>query len=223
MWTNNIANKEGGNNKLNLGIEYLVRSDLIKQFIEFPCSLFVENDEFKVVVTINKSRNKSKFCVRNWFISNCKKEQPIPFVKEYMVDKDKLFEHSAIILQGFSLVDFRCSFSEWSRNRGNGGHPMPDYIYKNYFDNQLSPLENSMNKEMYLWNCFTKIYVPSIARLVEAIGNVGFYSTELNLSFEEQKLIEEHFKNIWNYWLKWKKYMLFPTIPGELIFMKEYQ
>lgn len=215
---------------MNLGTEYLVRSDLIKKFLNLPCSIFVKSNEDRVVVTINKSNNKENTCcVRNWFISSCEENQPIPNMKEYMVECKELNCHPAVILRGFTPIYFNCNSVEHKRNRGNGGHPMPDYLYRSYFNDLLSPIHHYKKKEDFLWSTFVDTYLPSIRYITDRELHYHYFYSKLSKEAikrrnydRQQKLTEANFKNTWKSWLKWKKFMLFDTIPGELIFLKDY-
>jgi len=208
---------------MNLGIEYLIRSGLIKKFMTLPCSIFVKaKNNCKVAITINEANDKDVMCcVRNWFISNCEKHQPIPTMKEYMVPMDELHLHPAVILRGFTPIYFNCNSLEWKRNRGNNGHPMPDYIYEDYFKRMFSPPLHYLKKENFLWKGFTDTYIPSIDHMVENHWSEYSRNRRINYSYQ-QKLVEANFKTTWQIWLKWRKFMLFNTVPGELVFMGDY-
>ena len=219
---------------MNLGIEYLVRSGLAGEFMEFPCSIFVKSANSKVAITINKANTgHTKHCtqlsVKNWFISDCDEDQPIPSMQEHMVRDVDLHISPAVVLKGFSPLYFDCSSLEWKRNRGNNGHPMPDYIYEDYFHKMLSPTSHKVKKESFLWECFTEAYIPSIKHMVE--GDYSFdefvprsirKTVKDTIYAKQQRLVETNFKTIWWAWIKWKKFMLFDTVPGELIFMRDY-
>ena len=215
---------------MNLGIEYLVRSGIVREFIKFPCSIFVKSGEEKIAVTINKANiqddeNCVLYSVRNWFISECDEKQPIPSMDESIVRDVDLFHSTKVVIRGFSPIYFDCNSIEWKRNRGNNGHPMPDYIYEDYFHKMLSPTAHKIKKENFLWGCFTKAYIPSVHHMVSEKYNFGEYlggSPRSSTFLKQQKLVEENFRAIWWAWLKWKKFMIFDTVPGELIFMRDY-
>ncbi len=210
---------------MNLGIEYLVRSGLIKKFMELPCSIFVKSSSTKVVITINTANTGKKYCVRNWCISSCREDQPIPSMLEYIVGDSDLHHDSSVVLTGFTPLYFDCNSVEWKRNRGNNGHPMPDYVYEDYFHKMLSPLSHHIKKETFLWDSFVNTYLPSIEYMIdeEVPHHWGRSSSSRGLIHtRQQRLVEKNFKGVWRAWLKWKKFMLFDTVPGELIFMKDY-
>jgi hypothetical protein len=222
---------------MNLGIEYLVRSGLVRGFLEFPCSIFVKSaSDDKIVVTINEANTQNDkhavlYSVRNWFVSDCDEKQPIPSMEETIVRDVDLFIDPAVVLPGFSPLYFDCNSLEWKRNRGNDGHPMPDYIYEDYFNKMLFPTSHKVKKESFLWNCFTTAYIPSIRHMVNDEMSIEYmpgYMPSLRRKSKnkahsvQQKLVERNFKTIWQAWLKWSKFMLFDTVPGELIFMRDY-
>jgi hypothetical protein len=219
---------------MNLGIEYLVRSGLVREFMTFPCSIFVKSaDGVKVAITINKANTGhtehcTQYSVRNWFISDCDEKQPIPSMHEEMVQDVDLFHSPSVILKGFSPLYFDCNSVEWKRNRGNNGHPMPDYMYEDYFHKMFSPIGHKVKRETFLWSCFTEAYIPSIKHMIDDdYGNSYIPSSIRNkarstVHLKQQKLVERNFRTIWWAWQKWKKFMLFDSIPGELIFMRDY-
>lgn len=203
---------------MNLGIEYLVRSGLIKSFMTLPCSIFVKTiDNIKKVITINKANvtDSEKYCIRNWSISNCQKDQPVPSMTEHMVHGKDLYNDPAVILKGFAPLHFDCSSVQWRRNRGNHGHPMADYIYQDYFQKMLFPLSHKFKKENFLWKTFVNTYIPALPHMV-----INQHLIENNV--REKELLKTNFKTLWQSWQKWQKFMLFDTVPGELIFMKDY-
>lgn len=224
---------------MNLGIEYLVRSGLIREFMVCPCSIFVKSGDDKKVVTINKANiqndeHSTLYCVRKWFVSDCDEQQPIPSMEESIVRDIDLFISPEVILRGYAPLYFDCSSVEWKRNRGNNGHPMPEYIYENYFHKMFTPIAHSIKREHFLWGNFTSAYIPAIDHIAvedESYLRSGWTAGPFRRNTRrqktpsyagQQKLIERNFKNIWHAWLKWKKFMLFDTVPGELIFMRDY-
>lgn len=214
---------------LNLGIEYLIRSGIIKSFIDFPCCIFVKNGDQKVVVTINPSNDKEYFCVRNWLLYRCRDSQPIPPMEEHMVSQEELYKHKAVILEGYSPLYFDCRSVKTKLNKGNGGHPMSQNEYAQFFENMLNPYEHFIKKERFLWKSFTDVHIPSIEFLHEEehkpSGWHFYVYTQISPSkkiLQQMELVRTNFKTLWQYWIKWKKFMLFFTTPGELIFMNEY-
>lgn len=217
---------------MNLGMEYLVRSGLVRDFMTFPCSIFVKSGEDKIAVTINKANTGHtetciQYSVKNWFISDCDEGQPIPSMQEEIVRDVDLFHSPSVILEGYSPLYFDCNSLEWKRNRGNNGHPMPDYIYEDYFHKMLSPATHQIKKEAFLWACFTEAYIPSIKFMIDDdyrdyVPMSHRRTLKKTVHVEQQKLVERNFKTIWWAWRKWKKFMLFNTVPGELIFMRDY-
>lgn len=235
FWKPLLSRKIG----MNLGIEYLIRSKLIREFMTLPCSIFVKRDYEKKVVTINKAniqndKHATLYDVKNWLISECDEEQPIPSIEEFIVRDVDLFCSSHTILKGYTPLYFDCNSIEWRRNRGNNGHPMPDYIYEDYFHKMLNPISHASKREGFLWKAFTTAYIPAIEHIAmeeeepsyrgwgSSIGRRRKTKSPQPSFLNQQNLIEKNFKNIWLGWLKWKKFMLFNTVPGELIFMREY-
>lgn len=216
---------------MNLGIEYLVRSGLIREFMEFPCSIFVKSGYKKIIVTINKANNGhtehcTMFSVRNFLLHLCEEKSPLPPMTDHMVRDVDLFHHEAVVVRDFAPLYFDCNSIEWKRNRGNGGHPMPLFVYNDYFANMLYPKPHKIKREKFLWESFTQAYIPSIDYMIDDKPYVGSWypgpGVKADKHKAQQKIIESNFKVIWAAWRKWQKLMLFDTVPGELIFMKDY-
>src|SRR5690348_1351440 len=92
-----------------LALEYLIRTNIVREWLEVPCSLFVtERATFnKKVVTICEEFKPSVFySVKHWHIHSCKKHQALPSFAEFRVPKSEVFSHQAVILPDHRLMPF---------------------------------------------------------------------------------------------------------------------
>ena len=96
---------------------------------------------------------------------------------------------------------------------------MVSEVYVGHYNATLTGLDHFQHKMDWLWREFAKTYLPSL--LTEKIA---FVPRPYRIVAEEQRtLLYVYYKDLWQYWEKWRKYLLdLPGIHGELIFRKEY-
>lgn len=196
-------------------LEYLIRSDLIRQWFSPPCSLFLtRNNGDKLVVTISEEFKPSdKFSVKHWNLATCAENQVLPSMNEYSVLKQEIFNSPHTILKDCRLLLYE---QELIREKHNSYRsPMVVELYQYYFDNLLVSPQHRCKKVNWLWKTFILIYAPKIYP-------IGFsqYLTEFEIAELQRELVAAHLKKHWQYWLKWQQYMLLSS--GELFFHKGY-
>ena len=205
---------------MNLGIEYLVRTDLIKGLFTVPCSLFLTNFDTgaKLVITISNEFTPTEFYnVKHWNITACKNEQVLPSFAEYQVPKNEVFTSHYTVVNGYRLLSFTYGGIPIFLNSIHG--PMEANTYEMYYNGVLTGIGHFQNKENWLWREFTKIYVPHLST-----SNSTYIPKPYSMIANEQRsIVYAYYKDLWQYWEKWMKYLLdFPGIHGELLFRKEY-
>lgn len=204
---------------MNLAIEYLARSAVVKQAFKAPISLYLNHKKFKLVITIRDELPSSNYyTVNHWNLSNCNSNQVLPSISEFRVPKEKLFSHHATILSECMLLKYTC---ECVPSEANEKHtPIMHDIYSCYFDGFSNNLYHREAKVNWLWDRFIEIYFPEISSAKSYINQ----SYSVNRLAEKQRtLVMKKKPKIWSFWKKWHKYMLFPEfIPGELVFANEY-
>ena len=187
---------------MNLGIEYLIRTGTIKDFLEAPCSLFCrteENDKF--VITLHEEN--TGYVIRHWKVFAAGKNLP-PMEEFYTEDP---FEDPRIKPSGSTLLEYQEEPVEDHDNYYN--RPMAISLYKSYCEHFLNSNKHQRVKEVWLWRSFTK------AANIKFERRVHFYMEYLT----EAAIVEEKYPDDWRRWLVWRKHMLdFQGVPGELIF-----
>lgn len=203
---------------MSIGIDYLARTGLIKQFLTLPCSLFITDcNEQKIAFKIEKSKNE--FIVRKWLLSQTTASQVLPPFEEF--NTTDVFADSRIILPKSKLLTFKHKSIPAAENYAN--KPMSTEKFEYYFDGYISnfSLHNTF-KETFLWSVFIDVFHPELAALAEAIRkkmHLFEHLAQREIFYEQQQIVKESYLKNWKSWGMWKKH-IFSTegIPGELIF-----
>ncbi len=195
-------------------IEYLIRTDLIKELITIPCSLFLTNSN--IVITIEEEfKSSNYYSVKHWQIYQCSKEQALPFMNEFKVLKSLIFQHDGIILKGHNLLKYK---QESISSYNNGRHaPMTSGLYEYYYENTTNSTFHNKTRINWLWDKFIHIYAPHLCKPSHYINT---YNSDASIADKQRNLVCKYMRRQWKFWLMWQKYMLLN--PGELFFYKEY-
>ena len=200
-------------------IEYLIRTDLIKEWFVAPCSLFLfaNGDGQKMVVTICEEFKPSDcYSIKHWHIHKCTDEQALPFMDEYRVPKNLIFKSPKTILANHTLLSYRQESIVSEHNSFR--HPMSAELYGYYYENTLESTLHTKKQLNWLWKQFVSIYAPNLSACQNYIHSV--YRSEASLADEQRDLVCKYMKRQWKFWLMWRKHLLLN--PGELVFYKEY-
>jgi hypothetical protein len=201
-------------------LEYLIRTELIKEWLTVPCSLFLlhdEDDQKKMVVTINEEFKPSNhYSVKHWKIGLCSPEQALPFMNEFRIAKDMVFNHPAVVLEGYDLLRYQQESIASYHNTYR--QPMSPELYGHYYEHTTDSLLHTKKRTNWLWSQFVHIYAPDLSAYSHYISSM--FRSEASLADEQRDLVCKYMKKQWRYWLMWQKHLLLS--PGELIFYKEY-
>lgn len=200
-------------------IEYLVRTDLIKEWLVIPCSLFLYNgdDHKKMVVTIcEEFKPSDHYSIRHWQLEQCSHEQALPFMTECRIDKKEIFDHPATILPNYVLLDYQQESIASYHNSFR--QPMSAELYNHYYENTTESILHTKRRLNWLWSQFIRVYVPHLSFKNNYISSV--YRSEASLADGQRDLVCKYMKRQWKFWLMWQKHLL--LMPGELVFYKEY-
>jgi hypothetical protein len=198
-------------------LEYLTRTGLIKEWLTPPCSLYLyERITFKkLAVTINEEFTRSDFySVKHWILSECRREQALPPMRECRVPKKEVFDHPAVVVPDHHLIPY---FESVIPDRLNSYRASMDrLIYQDFYDKFAASTKHLQYQVNWLWGVFVRIYAPELMILQ------GTYElkTDFEIYEEQRDLVFRYQKGIWKYWHMWLDYMLHS--PGELIFRKQY-
>lgn len=197
-------------------IEYLIRTDLIKELLVIPCSLFLTSNNKNIVVTIEEEfKNSNFYSIKHWQISSCYKEQALPFMEEFKVLKKDIFQHKGIILDKYNLLAYK---QESISSYNNGRHaPMSSDLYKYYYENTTNSTFHNKVRINWLWKQFVCIYA---SHLCKQTNYILTYHSDTGIADEQRKHVCKYMKRQWKFWIMWQKYMLLNS--GELFFYKEY-
>ena len=202
---------------MNLAIDYLTRTNLIKEWFDIPISLFLNKNDNKLVLTISEEFKKSDYySVKHWDITNCTKEQSLPSMISFSVAKSEIFSSSAIILPEYSLLEYKSEYITSYFNEYN--HPMSRDLYNHLYEQIINGRANKKTRINWLWRQFIRVYSINLYSREHYISSV--YCSEDDLANEQRNIVCNHMKKEWQSWELWQKYMLLN--PGELIFYKEY-
>ena len=202
-----------------LPIEYLTRKRITRDWFSVPCSLFVFNDSKKMVVTVNEEFKPSDhFSVKHWQIQDCTPHQALPTFSEIRVPKLNVFRHKSVIIPGYQPVTYICAPIPSASNQYN--YPMMQEIYNYYYDNYLDSDAHRQRKICWLWEVFSKIYIPDLCKVNSYI--LMFKST-LEIMMDQQNIVLKRRPKIWQYWEIWCKYMIADTFPGGFVFASDYR
>lgn len=200
-------------------IEYLVRTDLIKEWLVLPTSIFLfdNSDNYrKIVVTINNELDSKDYCsVKKWHLDLCSSEQDLPFMKESRVPISEVFFHPDVVLENHHLISYKQEVI--NTNNNSFRHPMSFDLYDQFFQNTFGNKIHNQKRTNWLWKEFVSIYAPNLCNNNNYINTYYF---ENSIADEQRRLVSKYKKKEWGFWRVWQKHLLLN--PGELIFSKEY-
>ena len=192
---------------MNLAIDYLIRTNLIKDWLVIPCSLFLQhkdNDQ-KLVLTINEEFKKSNyFSIKYWRLFNCTQEQSLPPMEECRVLKDEIFFNPLVILSDYNLLRYKEEFIGSYHNEFN--HPMSSHLYSHLYEQIINGRINQRTRINWLWRQFAKVYSINLNSGKHYISSV--YCSEDDLANEQRNIVCTNMKKEWQCWELWQKYLL---------------
>lgn len=205
-------------------LEYLIRTDLIKDWFKPPCSLLLYNDSLyssKFVITISEEFKPSKFySVKHWLISDCTKDQVLPSMIEHLVPKEQIFSHPTVIVEGCRPFYYeQKSIGTYWNSKDS---PMTPELYRYLLENALSNFNHQTRRVDWLWIKFVKIYASDLFKSTNCLFSTR---TEAEIARGQRDVVFNSMKRQWQYWIKWQKHMLpesYDAVHSELIFYKEY-
>jgi len=190
---------------MNLGLEYLIRCDLIKSFIKFPCSLFLNKGKEKLVITLSKEKsyNLTYWRLRSDLFNN-------QILSSYKITTENL----SIPFIPFGFKTLRYQEQPISTRENSWRRPMYEYVYNKYYNLYLNSQNHKIVREIWLWRAFTSVYGLNLKYFMPQEDLI--IGSEMR-SAQEQIIVEDLFPKKWYYWKKWQKNMYFDT-PAELFF-----
>jgi hypothetical protein len=209
---------------MNISLEYLQRTGVLKDIASYPCSLFLTHpyNNNKIVIVVD--RRGDKFILRQWDVFACEADQILPPLKETVVENP--FE-AKFIPFGYILFDCRTQSIPWRENGVT--HPMKQDRYYAYFDNicQNNFIRHNEAKDRWLWAAFISIYHPELLVYSMSVKrSLNFYSSygESEIINDQKQIVDTNFPRDWKCWNIWRRHMLdYMGVPGEYLFRHAYQ
>lgn len=193
---------------MNLSLEYLVRNNLVASFIDFPCSLFLENKEGDKAA-IRLSLSDSDVIFELYDLQKIITNSDLPTCQKFKCDRADMLKDCPH-LTGFVPIKYQEQSIRVSSNLDN--HPMSEKLYLSYVENQLNSRAHKLYKSDWLWLAFTKLFFPLIKR--HNTGKRAFIDVE-------QHFIEVRHRALWCRWRVWVDQFLFDNkVATELVFLK---
>jgi hypothetical protein len=197
---------------MNLAIEYLVRTGAIRRFFHLPQTLFLQNQDQRLVVSIDEEVDRPDFYhVIHWDLSALD-ETGLPRQQHFSVPKSDLFSSSAIVIPKFYPIVYQEQPLDTSQNEYN--HPMSTEAFDSYVKHYLNSRIHQATRSLWLWHSFAELF---FNRPFAAGGN------SLDAAYEHFT-VQHEYPDKWDIWRNWKGHMLpATTVAGELIFESVYQ
>ena len=211
---------------MNLGIEYLVRTGTIRNFLQVPCSVFLETEPHrsKVVVTLENHRTHQEFTrhylkVTRWDLNqleddpnNILGKMGLPARQEHQVLESEVFNSD--VLEG-NPIHYKERPIETHCN--HYAHPMDENTYDYFLSNYLNSEYHKSSRMTWLWRAFVKLNFS--APLLELRYYERRYSSQIMEC--EQFIVIEYDQPKWKLWHNWERKLLkSKTVAAELIFQK---
>ena len=190
---------------MNLGLEYLLRTNAIKHFVEFPCSFFLTTtNQEKIVITLHSRDND--IIGKQWDIGQCLPQQALPPMSEFQVSN---LEQAQKKINQYKILTY-CEMPI-PNNYNSWRSPMPNYIYENYVNNFTTSSQHRRKKEIWLWKAFMRVYDINLT-CHNQLSKHSIMQSQINYL--------KNFKlKYWKFWFLWKKH-LFSHLDGELFFQQ---
>lgn len=192
---------------MNLSIEYLIRTKVIKGLLQTPCSLFLTRWRTKDRLVVTIEDKDGSYLVKHWNLENCSCN--IPISSSYHVPKDDLFSCKETIVPNHTILSFKEESVPHRSNRYN--KPMCHSLYSSYYKNVLNNELNKSRRKKWLWRC---LHSPLNSQ--EIPSDYAFLN--------ERELVQKLHPEKWNVWTFLVKNVLFNNVEvaTELVFYEDY-
>jgi hypothetical protein len=200
---------------VNLAIEYLLRTGLIKEFFDEASSIFLVGPrDYRLAVVIEKT--EYKYILRHWLLSDATPAYALPPMND-CVSRDPFADLRRL------APEYSPLYYKEAELPSRYSSPIDQDKLNSYTEKILCSDEHSESKRRWLWKVFLSIYSPEVQRSITEF-HFGYYclSTEL-IVCRQQRVIQYDFPELWQYWLMWEKFILIANrTPGELIFASSF-
>lgn len=207
---------------MSLGIDYLTRSGVIKEFFDVPSTIFVESidKKSKKIISIKESLDHADcYTSRIYDLSATEASNELPASKEYLVPKNEVFVHEKVILSAHMPIPYCDTSVDHRRNVYNS--PMEEEDYRYFLENYLLSSRHRAWRADWLWRAYMMLYLPS---LVDKMWDSRRYWQKRLIVEREQSLVRgTKPKSFWIRWALWRNELIKDeSSPNELVFKWAY-
>jgi hypothetical protein len=200
---------------VNLAIEYLLRTGLLREFMDKSASIFLSGPKnHNLVVVVEKLDHKH--IIRSWLVDDAVPQYALPPMTDYLS------------LEPFKdLSKLRTTYDMFKYQEENFpsrySAPMDQRLYNEYLENILISKKHVEAKRRWLWKLFLSIYAPDVQKSITQY-HFGYFSASSDLIMgRQQQVVQYDLPKIWKNWLMWQDFLLLPeSVPGELIFASSF-
>jgi hypothetical protein len=206
---------------MSLGVEFLVRTGVIKSLFEMPCNLFVENTNKRMgkVILLKEALDHPDFCTATiYHLDAVDVDSQLPVSESHTLPLEKIFEHEKVILSGYKPIPYCGQSINTSQNVYNS--PMEESEYTYYIANYLCSERHKVTKADWLWHAFLKLQLPTI--VMPFWNYMDFWNRRLKTE-KEQNIVKNKYKPYWLKWAIWRNELIKDeVVPSELVFKEAY-
>lgn len=201
---------------MNLVVEYLVRTGVIRNFLQLPCSVCLENIyEGQMLVELEDSDCSGSILVTHYDLDRLRSDGCMPYSKQFKASATSLFRDTKIVLPGYTPIPFVDQPLDTSQNKYN--QPMADSVYESLISEFLNPEVHRKSREAWLWKAFRNLH------LADLLPNLGSVFERRLFAGLERSYTQEQFPEKWAIWCDWKSLLKSTTVAPELIFRSAYE
>lgn len=206
---------------MNLGVEYLVRTGAIKNFLEVPCSLFVESHDGQTgkAIHLKEALGRPGLCFyRIWHLDRTDNYTLLPACDETHISIDDVFESDMVVLPGYAPLPYIEQPVKTAKNSYKS--PMDDIEYNHFTSNYLRSPRHRQSRLCWLWRQFMKLHLRD--EMYEDWDERDLWGKNL-ISEREMITIKYAYPRLWTQWASWQNELLIDgTVAAELVFAPAY-
>ena len=195
---------------MNLAIEYLTRTGLIKNFLQMPCSICLESADRKMVVVLKEIFDRPDFIkVVQWLFAD-RFVDDWPEKSVFRISTEELFDSEHVVVPFFRPIPYRDEPIPTKYN--NYKQPMSSVRLENHVTSMTNSYLHKKKRINWLWSIFRSRYF-------------GLHCGEYDqYRFEEERSYVRQKRSEWSVWEKWRRAMLPEGVAaGELMFQSAYK
>ncbi len=213
-------------------IEHAIRTGYLKQALEVPFSLFLENvwdDYLNTVLTVKKAPERADhLIVTLWDIANLNKREILPPRQEVLIHKEELYTSNYMIIDDYRTLEYHHEDYQYEQTPDEDAENWineEQEEYRDIMDRYFFSLEHQLRREAVLWRSFVSGYMPDSYNYY--IGNLGLAAQQciVREASDSPYAPSVLTGSLWHRWCMWRKHLLdFQSkIAPELAFNLDYE